>query len=160
MGPQHDCSVVMVPCVIGPGDMPHVLLASLWPQHGLKRASTRPHTQGLKRASRGPQEGFKRASRGLQEGLKAFAGPDASWQPPDLADLLMHETVAARVRKYFLARPLFKGQDLEKHWQSFEQGMLECEAHINAHHDLAGLCASLPRRVQKLLDHAGDRMHY
>ena len=92
--------------------------------------------------------------------LKAFAGPDASWQPPDLADLLMHETVAAWVRKYFIAHPIFKGPDLEKTWQSFEKGMLECEAHINAHHDLAGLCASLPRRVQKLLDNEGDRLHY
>ena len=39
--------------------------------------------------------------------------------------------------------------------RGLEQGMLECEAHINAHHDLAGLCASLPRRVQKLLDNEG-----
>ena len=72
----------------------------------------------------------------------------------------MHETVAARVRKYALAHPLCKGPDLEKNWQSFEKGMLECEAHINAHRDLAGLCVPLPRRVHKLLDHAGDRLHY
>ena len=39
--------------------------------------------------------------------------------------------------------------------RGLEQGMLECEAHINAHHDLAGLCAPLPRRVQKLLDKEG-----
>ena len=57
--------------------------------------------------------------------LKAFAGPDASWQPPDLADLLMHETVAAWVRRYCIAHPIFKGPDLEKKWQRFEKGMLE-----------------------------------
>ena len=57
--------------------------------------------------------------------LKAFAGPDASWQPPDLADLLTHETVAAWVRRYCIAHPIFKGPDLEKKWQRFEKGMLE-----------------------------------
>ena len=117
---------------------------------------------------RGP--GFYHASRGtivaaykdaLQATrIQAFAGADASWQPPDLADLLMHETVAAWVRKYFIAHPVVKSADLEKNWLSFETGMRACEAHINAHHDVSGLCESLPRRLQKLFVNVGDRLHY
>ena len=118
-------------------------------------------------SDRGP--GFYQASHGtiveayhaaLQANkLQAFAGADASWQPPDLADLLMHETVAAWVRKYFITHPMLKGPDLEKNWHSFEKGMLDSEAHNNAHHDLSGLCVSLPRRLQKLRDNKGDRLH-
>ena len=40
------------------------------------------------------------------EGLTPFAGVDGNWQPPDLADLLMHETVAAWVRMFFMKKPL------------------------------------------------------
>ena len=32
---------------------------------------------------------------------RTFAGEDAKWQPPDLADVFMHETVASWVRQYF-----------------------------------------------------------
>ena len=92
--------------------------------------------------------------------LKPFAGADASWQPADLADLLMHETVAAWVRKYFISHPLLKSPDLEKNWRSFEKGMQECEAHINEHHDVSGLCQALPARLQKLEASHGDRLRY
>ena len=71
-------------------------------------------------SDRGP--GFYQASHGtiveayttaLQATkLKACTGPDASWQPPDLADLLMHETVAAWVRKHFIAHPYLQGPGL------------------------------------------------
>ena len=71
-------------------------------------------------SDRGP--GFYNASTGAIVGaykdaltknkLKPFAGEDASWQPSDLADLFMHETAAAWVRKYFQACPIEK---CEKH---------------------------------------------
>ena len=64
------------------------------------------------------------------------------------------------MRKYFIAHRVLKGPDLEKNWHSFEKGMEDCEAHINAHYDVSGLCESLPRRLQKLRDHEGDRLHY
>ena len=33
-------------------------------------------------------------------GFKAWAGDHSKWQPPDLADILLHETAVAWVRKY------------------------------------------------------------
>ena len=36
-----------------------------------------------------------------KNGFRTFAGDDASWQPGDLADLFMHETVAAWAANFF-----------------------------------------------------------
>ena len=91
--------------------------------------------------------------------LKACAGPGASWQPPGLADHL-HETVATWVRTYFIAHPIVKGPDLATNWQNFEEGMLECEAHINTHHDLAGLCVLAAARTDAARQCVGGRLHY
>ena len=92
--------------------------------------------------------------------FKPFAGDDALWQPSDLCDLLMHETVAAWVRKYFRARPIIKGPDLETNWVRFENGLKECEKHINDHYDVDGLCRSMPRRLLKLKEKKGERLKY
>ena len=117
---------------------------------------------------RGP--GFYQSSHGAiveayAQALKAnkfkpFAGANALWQPPDLADLLMHETVAAWVRRYFVAHPVMKTADLETNWRCFEKGLAECEAHINKNYDVHGLSESMPVRLQKLRDSRGDRLHY
>ena len=63
---------------------------------------------------RGP--GFYQASSGTivaaykealaENGFKAFAGGEAKWQPPDLPDVLLHETAVAWVRGFFKKRPL------------------------------------------------------
>ena len=47
-----------------------------------------------------------------KHGFRTFAGDDASWQPGDLSDLLMHETVAAWAAKFFKNHPL-KDKTLE-----------------------------------------------
>ena len=119
-------------------------------------------------SDRGP--GFYHASTGavvdaykdaLQKSkLKPFAGEDASWQPSDLADLFMHETVAAWVRKYFQSNPLCKTADLRKNWRSFDKGIKDCEKYINQFHDVHSLCRSMPMRLNKLKDNGGDRLHY
>ena len=91
---------------------------------------------------------------------KPFAGEDASWQPSDLADLFMHETAAAWVRKYFQACPVEKCADIKKNWRRFDVGLKECEKHINKHHDVRALCRALPARLRKLRASGGDRLRY
>ena len=95
-----------------------------------------------------------------QNKLKPFAGEDASWQPSDLADLFMHETVAAWVRKYFQSNPLCKTADLKKNWRSFDKGIKDCEKHINKSHDVHGLCRAMHMRLRQLRDSGGDRLRY
>ena len=62
---------------------------------------------------RGP--GFYQASSGTivaaykealcEHGFDTFAGDEAKWQPPDIPDVLIHETVIACVRSFFRKHP-------------------------------------------------------
>ena len=62
---------------------------------------------------RGP--GFYQASSGTivaaykealyDNGFVTFAGDEAKWQPPDIPDVLIHETVVAWVRSFFRKHP-------------------------------------------------------
>ena len=40
-----------------------------------------------------------------RNGFHPFAGEEAKWQPPDIPDVLLHETVAAWVRAFFRRHP-------------------------------------------------------
>ena len=40
-----------------------------------------------------------------EQGFRSFAGDDGAWQPPDIPDVLVHETVAAWFRKYLSKHP-------------------------------------------------------
>ena len=93
-------------------------------------------------------------------GFRPFAGRDASSQPPDIADLLLHESVAAGVRKYFRGNPVKWGEDQEKNVRAFTKNLKECEKYLNQHHDLTKLSLSFPRRVQKLVKEKGRRQRW
>ena len=67
---------------------------------------------------------------------------------------------AATPRKYFQSNPLCKTADLRKNWRSFDKGIKECEKYINKIHDVHSLCRSMPKRLKKLMDNGGDRLHY
>ena len=64
-------------------------------------------------SDRGP--GFYQASSGTivaaykgaldENGFETFAGDEAKWQPPDIPDVLIHETVVAWVRSFFRKHP-------------------------------------------------------
>ena len=93
-------------------------------------------------------------------GFRPFAGEDASWQPPDLADLFMHETVAGWARKIFKKRPLLKVNNLQRNYDNFVDALQECEDHINENYDVDGLCRSLPSRLAELKKVKGDRLSH
>jgi hypothetical protein len=94
-------------------------------------------------------------------GFRTFTGDDGSWQPSDVADVLLHETVAAWVRKYFQTHPIRNVADLEKNYAAFLVGMSECEAYLNNNYEVENLCRALSKRLKMLRDESrGDRLKY
>ena len=84
---------------------------------------------------------------------------DAKWQPADLAELFMRETVAARGRRYFRMFPFSKNGSLEEDKASFLEGPQNCEKYINKNYAVASLCRSMPKRVDALDKAKGDHIH-
>ena len=66
--------------------------------------------------------------------FRPFAGDHASWQPPDVANLLLHKSVAAGIRKYFRKKPIkWISGDQEANYKMFVQRLKEYETYINKH---------------------------
>ena len=94
-------------------------------------------------------------------GFKAWAGSNSKYgprsQPPDLADVLLHETAVSWLRRQEeQTRPTKpweeSPQDLAVHLQ---QGVNR----INRSFDVRGLCMELPRRLELLVGTTfGDRL--
>ena len=93
-------------------------------------------------------------------GFKPFAGDEAKWQPPDVPDVLLHETVVAWVRAFFKKHPFKIVPNVRDNQKLFAKLLKQCEAHINAHYDVAALCKSFPRRIAELIAAKGDRLRY
>ena len=96
----------------------------------------------------------------IANGFRPFAGEDGTWQPPDLADFFLHETVVAWVRKWFKKHPFKAVEDIENNYQLFLSRMRECERHINANYDVDGLSHSVVKRLLKLEEKGGARLKY
>ena len=119
-------------------------------------------------SDRGP--GFYQGSHGAicgaysraltKDGFRPFAGANASWQPPDIADLLLHESVAGNIRRYFRRNPIKWGCDLKVNYKKFVQKMKECEVHLNTHHNLKSLSRAFPNRVKKMVKEKGRRQRW
>ena len=88
-------------------------------------------------------------------GFRTFAGDDASWQPGDLSELFMHETVAAWAAKYFKNHPL---KQKDKSVETIKQRLAECEAYCNTC-KVSDLTHSLPRRVAELKAEKGGKLN-
>ena len=89
--------------------------------------------------------------------FRPFAGNDASHQPADIADILLHESVAAGIRKYFKGHPIKWTEDQDKNLKLFAEKLKSCEKHINKNHNLKSLSLSFPNRVKKLVKEKGRR---
>ena len=117
---------------------------------------------------RGP--GFYQASSGTivaayKEALShnkfiAFAGDEAKWQPPDLPDVLLHETAVAWVRGFFKRRPFKVKKKVNHNVTIFAKMLRHCELHINKNYDVAGLCTAFPKRIQALIKAKGERLRH
>ena len=99
-------------------------------------------------------DAYKEAVR--KHGFRTFTGDDASWQPGDLSELFMHETVAAWAAKYFKNHPL---KQKDKSVETIKQRLAECEAYCNTC-KVSDLTHSLPRRVAELKAEKGGKLKY
>ena len=91
-------------------------------------------------------------------GFKPFAGEEAKWQPPDVPDILLHETVVSWVRAYFRKQPFKWLPKVEDNMKLFKMRMKKCETHINNSYDVLGLCKAFPKRLDELIAAGGDRL--
>ncbi len=99
-------------------------------------------------------DGYRDALR--EHGLKAFMGADASAQPGNLQELLLHETAVSWMR-VGLAKTVPKECWAET-LPAYRSRLKAVCANINAKHDVAGLCRELPERVADLDQRKGDRL--
>ena len=101
--------------------------------------------------------GFKAAL--AQSDFKSFYG-DAGWkQPGKLADVLLHETAVAWIRKKEVTCRM--PRPWEETVAQFTARLKQVVKEINDTHDVEGLCRQLPRRLQELVvDRKGDRLKY
>ena len=92
--------------------------------------------------------------------FRPFAGYDGKAQPPDLADVLIHETVAAWIRKYFKAHPVKMSGSMDANFRALTDSLKQCQSFINKKHDVDGLCRSFSDRIKKVIAAKGDRLKY
>ena len=90
--------------------------------------------------------------------FKTFYGDDGWKQPGKLADLLLHETSVAWIRKKEAVCRMT--QPWKETVPEFCTRLRQVVADINAEHDVDGLCRQLPKRLQMLADSAGERLKY
>ena len=88
--------------------------------------------------------------------LKAFFGVNASVQPGQLQEVMLHETAVSWLRVR-LTKTVPK-RSWEETLEAYRSRLKDCAAHINGHHDVAGLCRELPARLVELDRRKGDRL--
>ncbi len=88
-------------------------------------------------------------------GSNSKAGPRA--QPPDIGDVLLHETAIAWLRRQEeKSRPTAPWQETTK---ELERRLQKAVKHINATHDVRGLCMEFNQRLSDLVHKTmGDRL--
>ena len=88
--------------------------------------------------------------------LTAFMGNDASEQPGNLQEVMLHETLVAWTRKR-LERTMPK-KPWEESIADFGERLRKAYVEINRDCDVQSLCEEFPSRVQRILDESGGRI--
>ena len=138
-------------------------LAGVGPQH------LSPVSNGLKvlenAGRRGPpaREPSLKGSQGhgykvalKNHGLNALLGDDASIQPGQLQELMLHETAVSWMRERLKQTVPKKAR--EETVDAHRSRLKACAAHINAKHDVKALCKEFPGRLAELSNRRGDRL--
>ena len=98
---------------------------------------------------------FREALR--RHDLRAFLGDDATAQPGNLAQVLLHETAVAWTRhRLTLSLPAAPWEEETR--EAFGARLREAARYSNANYDVEGLCRSFPKRIQDLVDREGDNL--
>ena len=95
-----------------------------------------------------------------EHGLTSWAGEHSKWQPPDLPDVLLHETAVAWIRKYLKQHPVRLVQSVEENVNRVRTFLEEACVHINTFYEVDGLCNSLPDRLKALVESEGERQKH
>ena len=99
-------------------------------------------------------DGYRDALK--QHKLKCFFKNNASVQPGELQEIMLHETAVAWVRQR-----LTKTRPKEAWTETAEDyytRLKTCAAYINEHYNVEGLCHDLPTRLLDLQEAEGDRL--
>ena len=124
-----------------------VLKANLGRGTPIPRAVLSDRGPGLCQASTGHIVGdYYNALK--EHGFRAYAGVDASKQPPDMPGVFPHETAVAWTRQYLKKYPLAKGKGLDTMERELADRLDECKKHIDATCDVGDLCSSYARRMK------------
>ena len=89
-------------------------------------------------------------------GLTSFMGENASKQPGNLQELMLHETAVSWLRVR-LAESVPRQPWLETR-DAFSTRLKRCCEKVNRDLDVEGLCRSFPKRIAKLRERRGDRL--
>ena len=89
-------------------------------------------------------------------GLQAFMGTDASRQPGDLKEMMLHETAVAWItHRLKVTTPARAWEETPGAFGNRLKGACE---YINNRYDVENLCRALPQRVRSLRDKEGGRL--
>ena len=89
-------------------------------------------------------------------GLRAFFGTDASVQPGQLQEVMLHEAAVSWMRVR-LTKSVPK-KAWEETPEAYRARLKACAGYINDAHDVEGLCKALQRRLADLDVRQGDRL--
>ena len=88
--------------------------------------------------------------------LKSHCGDDGSLQPGSCQEMMLHETSVSWIRhREKKTLPRQPWNETVADFRTRLKGICE---HINANHDVEGLCREFPERLQMLIDAEGDRI--
>ena len=92
----------------------------------------------------------------LEGGFRPFAGAHAGDQPPDIPDVLLHETAIAwvKVREWKTKPPRPWGETRE----AFTTRMRGIAQEVNASCDVEGLCRGFVKRLEEVVEGKGGRL--
>ena len=83
-------------------------------------------------------------------GLQAFMGTDASRQPGDLKEMMLHETAVAWItHRLKVTTPARAWEETPEAFGNRQKGACE---YINSHYGVENLCRALQQRVRALRD--------
>ena len=88
--------------------------------------------------------------------LSTFWGDDASAQPGYCADVMLHETAVAWIRRKLTETT--PGRPCQESREQYASRLRRVVAEINRTHDVGGLCHKLGFRIGELICRHGDKL--
>jgi hypothetical protein len=95
-----------------------------------------------------------------EHGFTPWAGEHSKWQPPDLADVLLHETAVSWIRKYLKQHPVRLVHRMDENKKRVAAVLKDACDHINEHYKVDNLCSDLPDRLKDLVEGEGERLKH